>query len=166
MAAVSLSAPPGLECFAEIGRLQEAAVRHLRFARGGAWTSSFALYAQLEWPHDDAPPRLFLTPSDLAALLIADPRVEAQLQPEGTWTFRSRMSKGRSTQLQRALAGVLRYEVDSFVRLDSLTHLVARRLRRDCTEDEVYAELYADPARFETTRWTDDYYWARALYRH
>ena len=166
MAAVSLSAPPGLECFAEIGRLQEAAVRHLRIARGGAWTSAFSLYAQLEWPHDDAPPRLFLTPSDLASLMVVEPRVEAQLQPDGTWAFRSKMPKGRSTPLQRALVGVLRYEADSFVRLDSLTHLAARRLWREVSEEEVYAELYADPVRFEVKRWTDDYFWARATYRH
>jgi hypothetical protein len=74
--------------------------------------------------------------------------------------------RARAPGFQRAVAGVLRYQVDGWLRSDALRALLEARLGRSVELAEVWDELWADLQRFETATWDDGHIWARATYKH
>jgi hypothetical protein len=138
--------------------LDEAEV--LLRSRKELWSSVLQLYSQLDCNSDPKEP--FVTPAGLQLSMARDKRFRV-LAPEGGG---SGLVRPRSLAFQKAVAAVLRYQVDGWLRADALQALLKQRLGRPVELAEVLDELWADAERFEALPWDDGHVWARATYRH
>jgi len=104
----------------------------------------------------------FIMPSDLLQAAYTVDCLEVR-HSTGDWEVRKKQRDTKKTS--KAIAAVLRYDVEDWLKISALQTLVHVRSGHSLSFGTLFLTILQDPARFELDWWRGDF-WVRATYRH
>jgi len=108
----------------------------------------------------------FVTPGSLLEAARDDPSIEVRETKEGGgWECRTKAKHKGSKNLSTAISAVLRYEVDGWMSLRSLQHVLTAHMGRRVPFGSIFISISGDSLRFQLELWQGAW-WARANYRY
>ena len=108
----------------------------------------------------------FVTPGSLLEAARDDPNFEVREAKEGRgWECRRKAMDRVSKKLSMAISAILRYEVEGWMSLCSLQHVLNARLGRHIPLGSIFIIISGDALRFQLDTWRGEL-WARANYKY